>query len=65
MYPLQYPDAACKVTAGTVEHDPPLLFNVNTDPGELNPLDTEEPPYNEIVKTINKVNVNEYSGISP
>ena len=65
MYPLQYPDAACKFTAGTVKHDPPLLFNMNNDPGELNPLDTEEPPYSEIVKTINEVNVNEYSGTSP
>ena len=57
MYSAHYPDAACKASAGTVKHDPPLLFNLNYDPGELNPLNTTESPYNEIVKTINKVSI--------
>ncbi|XP_065912196.1 arylsulfatase A-like [Dysidea avara] len=55
LYSAHYPDAACKASAGTVKHDPPLLFNLNYDPGELNPLNTTESPYNEIVKTINKI----------
>ena len=57
LYPKNYPDAACKASARTVKHDPPLLFNLNYDPGELNPLNTTEPPYNDVVKAINKVGV--------
>jgi len=59
LYPEQYPDAVCKVSAGTVQHDPPLLFNLNYDPGELNPLGTKESPYKEILETIDGVGVTE------
>ena len=55
LYPENYPDAACKASTKTVKHDPPLLFNLNYDPGELNPLNTVESPYNDVVKTINEV----------
>jgi len=55
LYSEHYPDAACKSSAGTVQHDPPLLFNLDYDPGELNPLNTTESPYKDIVKTITKV----------
>ena len=42
-----------------VEHDPPLLFNLNYDPGELNPLGTKESPYKEVLNTINEVRITE------
>ena len=53
LYPSSYPDEMCR--GNLTKHDPPLLYDLNHDPGELNPLRTEESPYKEIVAEINKV----------
>ena len=45
----------CKSSAKQTKHDPPLLINLNEDPGELNPLNAKESPYKEIVQTIDEV----------
>ena len=55
LYPESYPDEMCRHSAKLVQHDPPLLYNLNHDPGELNILNATQSPYNEIVKEINKV----------
>ena len=55
MYPEFYPDESCRHTAKQQQHDPPLLYNLNHDPGELNVLNATKSPYNEIVKEINMV----------
>ncbi|XP_065912203.1 arylsulfatase A-like isoform X2 [Dysidea avara] len=54
-YPNFYPDDMCKGSAKETRHDPPLLFNLNEDPGELNPLNVKESPYKEIVQTIDEI----------
>ena len=38
-----------------IKHDPPLLYDLNQDPGELNPLKITESPYKEILAEIDKV----------
>ena len=53
MYPGFYPDEMC--LGGLSKHDPPLLYDLNHDPGELNPLKTTESPYKEILAEIDKV----------
>lgn len=45
----------CRNSANLTQHDPPLLYNLNHDPGELNPLDAEQSPYKEIVAEIDEV----------
>ena len=55
LYPKHYPDPACNYTENATHYDPPLLYNLNQDPGEMNPLDTSGSPYIEIVDTINQV----------
>ena len=55
LYPAFYPDEACKSTSKLAKHDPPLLYDLNHDPGELNPLDATQSPYKEIVKEIDEV----------
>ena len=55
MYPPDGPDVVCRRSTTQTKHDPPLLFNLNDDPGELNPLNTNEIPYKEILQTINGV----------
>ena len=57
LYPLLYPDKICRPTSPLVQHDPPLLYNLNQDPGELNPLNATESPYDEIVAEIDQVNL--------
>ena len=55
LYPKFYPDEICRKSSELTPHDPPLLYNLNHDPGELNPLGTTESPYKEIVAEIDKV----------
>ncbi|XP_065912186.1 arylsulfatase A-like [Dysidea avara] len=57
LYPKYYPDPACNYTKNATHYDPPLLFNLNQDPGELNPLNTSGFPYKEIVDTINQIKI--------
>lgn len=49
-----YPDVVCRENTSLVYHDPPLLFNLNSDPGELYPLDTTE--YPRVLERIEMVN---------
>ena len=53
LYPDSYPDEMC--LGDLMKHDPPLLYDLNHDPGELNPLKTTESPYKEILAEIDKV----------
>ena len=55
LYPEFYPDEMCRSSAKLVQHDPPLLYNLDHDPGELNLLNATQFPYNKIVEEINKV----------
>jgi len=55
LYPKHYPDPACNYTENATHYNPPLLYNLNQDPGELNPLDTSRSPYTEMVDAINQV----------
>ena len=45
----------CNGSTGLTKQDPPLLYNLNADPGELNPLDVAKSPYNEILAKIDLV----------
>ena len=40
--PNTYPDVVCRGNSTLMEHNPPLLYNVEEDPGELYQLPTEE-----------------------
>jgi arylsulfatase A len=46
-------DVLCRNTTELQEQDPPLLFNLWTDPGEMFPLDTND--YQDIVETIKNI----------
>ena len=48
-----YPDKMCRKTASMEKHDPPLLFNLEHDPGERAELKPHE--YGHILEKINKV----------
>jgi len=54
-YPIKGPDKMCRPFTRQAEHDPPLLFNLDYDPGELDSLDTTD--YEEILQTIDEVGV--------
>ena len=51
--PNDYPDRVCRYNTSLEMHDPPLLFDLHTDPQELNQLDTDE--YGEVVAIIDQV----------
>lgn len=55
LYPEFYPDEMCRPSTKLTQHNPPLLYNLNHDPGELNPLNATLSPYKEIVEEIDKV----------
>ena len=52
--PNDYPDEVCRSNTPLVAHDPPLLFNLNADPGELRPLDATK--YIRVLEKIEMVN---------
>lgn len=58
LYPEFYPDEMCRPSTKLTQHNPPLLYNLNHDPGELNPLNATLSPYKEIVEEINKIKAN-------
>lgn len=60
LYPDFYPDEMCKNPKNITKHDPPLLYDLNHDPGELNPLRTTRSPYKEILAEINQVSLIKY-----
>ena len=51
--PGDYPDQVCRYNTSLEAHDPPLLYNLHTDPGELNELDSDE--YADVLETIDQV----------
>ena len=40
-----YPDIACRNTTNITLHDPPILYDLWMDPGEMTPLDPHENYY--------------------
>ena len=60
MYPEFYPDEMCKNPRNITKQDPPLLYDLNQDPGELNPLRTTRSPYKEILAEIDQVSPLKY-----
>ena len=51
--PTTYPDVVCRSNYSTHHYDPPLLYDLNSDPGELYNLDVDE--YTGVLATIEKV----------
>lgn len=52
-----YPDEVCRSNYSKHAYDPPLLYNLHHDPGEIYPLDTTMPEYQVILKTIMSVSI--------
>ena len=51
--PSTYPDEVCRDNFGTHYYDPPLLYDLNSDPGEIYELSVTE--HADVMATINKV----------
>lgn len=51
--PDDYPDSVCRSNTPLEAHDPPLLYNLHTDPGELYELDPDE--YADVLGKIDRV----------
>jgi len=51
--PNDYPDRVCRSNTSLEAHDPPLLYNLHEDPGELNELDPDE--YADVLEQIDEV----------
>lgn len=54
--PDDYPDTVCRGNYSFHEYNPPLLYNLHTDPGELYALDSNSTEYNDVMSEIQKVN---------
>lgn len=50
-----YPDMVCRGNYTKRAVDPPLLYNLHSDPGEIYTLDTKDPKYAQILKQITTV----------
>ena len=48
-----YPDEVCRKTTPRQKHNPPLLYNLELDPGERSKLPVNE--YADVLKKIDKV----------
>lgn len=48
-----YYDEVCRQNTSLVYHDPPLLYNLHSDPGELYPLDSYT--YRRVLESIEMV----------
>ena len=53
--PSDYPDVVCRGNYSFHEYDPPLLYNLHTDPGEIYALDSKSTEYDDVMKEIQKV----------
>ncbi len=51
--PEDYPDVMCRENTSLARHDPPLLYDLFSDPGELNELDPDE--YADVLAMIDTV----------
>lgn len=53
--PPDHYDVLCRNTTGLEEHDPPLLFNLWTDPGERDPLTPNDSLYYYLISQMKTV----------
>lgn len=53
--PSDYPDVVCRGNYSFHTYDPPLLYNLHTDPGELYALDSKSTEYTDVMTEIQKV----------
>ena len=51
--PGDYPDEVCRYNTSLKMHNPPILYNLHTDPGELYELDPYQ--YADVLEQINQV----------
>ena len=56
-------DLSCRVTAGFVKQDPPLLFDLDADPGERYPIPPSDPRYESVVAEIEAATLAEESQV--
>ena len=50
-----YYDEVCRSNYTVRAHNPPLLFNLNLDPGEIYPINSGSSEYNTVMAQITKV----------
>ena len=50
-----YPDEVCRGNYSLHKHDPPLLFDLHSDPSEVYPLDTTDFEYAQLLVLIEEV----------
>ena len=48
-------DAACRSSAGFQKRDPPLLFDLDLDPGERYPIPVDDPRYFNVRRSLNNL----------
>ena len=53
--PNTFPDQMCRSNYNLHQQNPPLLFNLEEDPGEVRNLDTQQQQYANVIKHIDQV----------